>query len=278
MSSFRNRKQPGLFKRTDKSVLNRARQQNVNLLRRIVQQRVRPNMAINKFSSMAFRGGQETKTLDVLFTGAYALGVYTPDTVPLQMLPINTTTNVVQCLNLVQQGAGIGQRIGNKISMKSIRVRLAFTQTAIANEGLTGARIMIIYDRQPNGAYPATNTILSDSLQNNTISTGIFSSNLNPNFFDRMVVLKDDFIPLSSWQANLTSSNQFSATADSSFTYDHHIKLRNLESQFNGTANPLTIAYLNIGALYIVVYGDGVANTSDPWQLRGTARLRFRDN
>jgi len=237
-----------------------------------------PNPAITKFSSSSFRRAQETKTLDVKFSGAYAAGTYTPDTSPLQMLPVNTQTNVVQCLNLVQQGAGISQRIGNKISLKSVRIRLGFAATANDIDTPVQARIIVLYDRQPNGAYASSNNILSDSNQDNTIVNGIATSNLNPNFFDRFVVLKDTFVMLQPKNADSVANTDVNGpTTMDAFVYDEYIKLRNLESQYNGTANPITIAYVNIGALLILVFGDKAAG-SDPWQLKGHSRLRFRDN
>lgn len=235
--------------------------------------------AITKFSSSSFKKGQEIKTLDSRFVGAYSAGTYTPDTVPFQQLPMNSQTNIVQALNLVQQGAGISQRIGNKISMKSLRLRFAFSRTGVDALTSFSTRIMVLYDRNPNGTYIASNTILAQSRSDNTIQNGNYLENLNPNFFDRFVILSDDFISTPTVAAaGINSTLEQGPTGSSAFIYDKYIKLKNLETTYNGTASPLLIANVNIGALLILVYGEATANTNDGWNMQGSARLRFRDN
>ena len=235
--------------------------------------------AVTKFSSSSFKKGQEIKTLDSRFIGAYSAGTYTPDTVPFQQLPMNTQTNVVQCLNLVQQGAGISQRIGNKISMKSLRLRFAFVRTGVDALTSFSARIMVLYDRNPNGSYIASNSILSQSRSDNTIQAGFYLDNLNPNFFDRFAILSDELITTPTVAvAGVGNTLEQGPTGLKSFQYDKYIKLKNLETTYNGTASPLVMANVNIGALLILVFGEATANTNDAWQMAGTARLRFRDN
>jgi len=243
----------------------------------MTSKKVKVANAVTKYSSSSFRRGEEIKTMDVLFIGNYAQA-YTPDTVPLQQLNMNTGTASVQALNLIQQGAGISQRIGNKISLKSLRLRLSISTTTNNNDSITNGRVLLLYDRQPNTAYTASNSMLSSSRQDNTIVAGIWSDNINPNFFDRFVVLMDKKIVLPPDNTgSLTTNSTAGPTCISSFEIDEYINLKNLESQFNGTASPLTIAYINIGALLLVGYGDQ-AGGLDPWCLKGSARLRFRDN
>lgn len=238
-----------------------------------------PKNAITKFSSSYFKKGQEIKTLDSRFTGAYAAGVYTPDTVPFQNLPCNAGIATVQALNLVQQGAGVSQRIGNKISMKSLRLRFIMARTAKDSVTAFSQRIMVLYDRNPNGTYIASNSILSQSRSDNTIQPGFFLDNLNPNFFDRFAVLSDDLITLPTIAgAGIGTTLEQGPSVPTAYHYDKFIKLKNLETTYNGTQSPLLIANVNIGALLILCYGEATADTNDAWQLTGTARLRFRDN
>jgi hypothetical protein len=241
----------------------------------------RGNNAITKYSANAFRKGEEVKTLDVQFTGTYAAG-YTADTQPCQLLNANTGTACVQSINLIQQGAGISQRIGNKVSLKSVRLRFNLNLNAAnVNLNITNCRMLLVYDRNPNGGYLASNAILGESLQSNTIGTGTLLSNLNPNYFDRYVILMDKLIPLPPWNSasGVSGTNTQGDTSNDCNTYhiNEFIKLKNLECQYNGTANPMTIAYQNIGSLQLVCFGDTAA-ASQPWGWIGTARLRFRDN
>lgn len=241
------------------------------------------NGAIAKFTKRA-GPGEEVKTLDLLFTGLYN-AVYTVDAVPLQQLNLNTGTGSVQCCNLVQQGPGISQRIGHKISMKSLRIRMNISAATGVNEPMpTNARIMILYDHNPDGAYIASNQILGNVTQANVIQVGQYSDNLNPNFFERMVVLMDKFITLPPYVANNVATTSVTAvTQENVFHIDEFVKLKDLETIYgnttNGlaTANPMTIAYVQTGALYIMTFGDNAA-ASQPWTLTGSMRLRFRDN
>lgn len=248
---------------------------------RVVSASRRTSGAIGKFTTKP--GTIETKTLDVLFTGA-AAAAYTVDTVPLQTINVSSNTTCVQAVNLVQQGPGTSQRIGHKISMKSLRLRMSILPTGNVNASPTNGRVLLVYDHNPDGAYIATNQILANITQANVVQNGIFTDNLNPNFFDRMSVLMDEFITLPPFETGaITSTNTTGVTQESAFHIDRFISLKNLEVVFgnttNGmaTANPMTIAYVQTGALYIVGYGDTAAGAA-PWVLTGSARLRFRDN
>lgn len=228
--------------------------------------------------SLPFSKGEEVKTLDLQFTGAYNAGTYTADTQPCQQIPINTT-GAIQAINLVQQGAGVSQRIGNKISLKSLRVRFSFVSTGNTSDEPRTSRIMVIYDRNPNKAYPAANFILAESLQDNTISAGTFTSSVNPNWFDRFVVLQDDFTSLAPRdQFGGLQEVSVGTTDQRTFVYDRYIKLHDMESVYDSTGNPMTIARINVGALYVLVIGNFTVNGTDAWQLLGSTRLRFRDN
>lgn len=238
--------------------------------------------AMAKFTKRA-GPGEEIKTLDLLFTGAAAAG-YTPDTVPLQQLNMSTNTTSVQALNLVQQGPGTSQRIGHKISMKSARLRLTISSNGNTNASIQNGRVLVVYDHNPDGAYVATNQILSNITQANVVQNGIFTDSLNPNFYERMVVLMDKFITLPPFETGAINTTDLTGvTSESSFHIDEFVKLKDLETIYgntaNGlaTANPMTIAYIQTGALYIIGYGDTAAGGS-PWALNGSVRLRFRDN
>jgi len=232
--------------------------------------------AIKKFTSTAFKRGEEIKTLDIQFTGA-AASPYVPDTQPCQTLTLDSTTSTVQAINLVQQGAGISQRIGNKISLKSLRIRLSLTPLGVTYLNPGRYRFMVLYDRNPNGSYVATNNILSESLQNNTIATGIWSSSLNPNFFDRFVVLYDRMKCLPAQNVGAALEGSVGSTEDCTFGVDEFIPLKNLEVMYNGTAGTMSIAFINTGALLILCYGQANAGAT-PFDLQGSVRLRFHDN
>lgn len=236
-----------------------------------------------KYGNTAYRRGGEIKTLDSTFTGAYTNGTYTPDTIqtsPYQMIPLSNSTTCIQALNLCQQGTGISQRVGNKISLKSLRLRLSLKTTPnVTGVGSFGARIMVIYDRQPPSSYPATNTLISSINGGNVIVNGLYTDGINPNFMDRLVVLMDEKISLQEFDSGAITSTSFTGSTDiCNFSIDRYVKLKNLETAFSGSNATMTLSLLSTGALYLITMSDSVANSSDSWQLYGSARLRYHDN
>jgi len=235
-----------------------------------------------KYVNRSYRKGPEIKTLDNNFTAGYNVGTYSPDQSQASTyynLPINNNGNTVQCLNLCQQGAGISQRIGHKISLKSLRIRLSLVPTGKTTTVQEHMRILIVYDRQPIGSYTNVTTLLGSVNGNNVISTGILTDSLNPSYYDRFVVLSDDFrsLPVLNTTSNV-SSTTFGPTEDCSFLYDKFIKLNDLDTTYNGSGQPMAISNVATGALLIYVYSDAGGNSTDPWMLNGSIRLRYVDN
>nr|WAE42732.1 MAG: capsid protein [Cressdnaviricota sp.] len=236
-----------------------------------------------RYSSNGFRVSSETKTLDTLFTAAYTAGTYTPDTFPTtsyQMLPLNIGTATVQALNLCQQGTGISQRVGNKISMKSLKIRLQLQQTANTSPQTNNHnRFLIVYDRQPNTTYPASNTILSSIGGNNVLANGIYTDSLNPNLMDRYTILMDEMLVLPQWDTGaITATSNTTSTEHREFCIDRYINLKSLVTNYSGSASPMTLSLISTGALYVICYGSASINGTDSWQLYGSIRLRYHDN
>lgn len=242
----------------------------------------RTSGAIQKFTKRSTRS--ETKTLDTTFAAAYVTP-YVPDLLLPTMLPTGNSNVNIQILNPIQQGAGISQRIGHKVSLKSVKLQMNFEPVgSVVMGNIQHVRVMLVYDHDCNGAYPAINLILANSGQANQIANGTYFDNLNPNFFERMVVLMDRKYTLpqiGTVGGQITAETTFATNAET-FIIDEFVNLKSLECIYgnqNGasTASPLTVAYIQTGALYLLVYGD-VANTATAWALTGTTRLRFDDN
>jgi len=207
------------------------------------------------------------------------MGIYTPDTIQStawQSLPCNVSPTTIQAINLCQQGAGLCNRVGNKISMKSLRMRFALTSTGVASNITQYQRVMIIYDRQPTGSYPAVNTILSTINGSNGIVNGTWTENINPNRLDQYVVLYDHYFPLP--PATSGGVSGVGPSEASSYFIDKYIKLKDLETIYNGTNATMTISLIQTGALYIACLGSAATNSADAWDLYGSVRLRYRDN
>jgi len=94
----------------------------------------------------------EVKSCDMVSAGA-ALGAAAA---VVGAEPAAAYTGMTE-VNLIRQGATVAQRIGNKVVIKSLDL------WAMVNSSTTGygvARVMLVYDRQPNGAFPAIGDII----------------------------------------------------------------------------------------------------------------------
>jgi len=214
---------------------------------------------------------REIKTVDTNFPQNY-VRVYIPDTLT------GVTFNDQPCIqNLVrvQQGAGIPNRIGNKIALKSLRLRGTVQTTGANGAPSQQARFMIIYDRQVNGVYPAVDTILSDVSTANVVNPGNYLSSINPNFYDRYIVLCDKIFILGPTTTGASELN--GPTEMKGYVIDEFIKLKGLEVQFSTSTNNSPIGDLTTGALYLIGWGD-ITNGNEASYMDMTCRLRFYDN
>lgn len=252
------------------------RQSQINRLRTIVANRNRPVLAQVRYRPI---NRQEVKCMDTTFEVAYQ-AAWVVDVFPQRVLNCNYNPSF-QSLNLVQQGPGLPQRIGNKISMKSLRLRFGLSvANALEDSNAPDVRVMVIYDRQANGNYPAINDVLNSLSQANGLTNptqaNLITTNLNPLNFERFQVIMDKMYA----QPSYASSTRSGPTGDGKhepWFIDEYIKLKGLESSFKDNANPQVVGNINTGNLFILSIGEFPPNTTT-WALRGTARLRFHDN
>lgn len=239
---------------------------------------LKTNFAIARFKAPKTTG-QAIKTLDCQYIGPYAFAVpFVQDQLQPSQIPI-TTTPVIQQITTVQQGPGISQRIGNKICLKSLRVRFDLGYVPANNVEITqSARFIVVYDRNPNGAYPTVNQILAANRQDGTTNNGTMWSSINCNLLDRFVILLDEFkiLPPVDSVTAINGTWQTGPTNQEAFKIDKYIKLKGLETVFSNTANPQVIANTQVGALYIVAWGN-VAQAVGTYTWVGETRLRFYD-
>lgn len=137
-------------------------------------------------------------------------------------------------LNPVQQGATSYNRIGTKILIKSIDFRANFYLAGSAPV-YTAVRYLLVYDRQPNGAFPAIASILSENIG----TPPVHLSGVNMANRSRFVVLRDRQIILTA-QDNMTSVKEFVKTK--------------LETQFS--ANTGAIGDITTGAIYLIAFSS----------------------
>lgn len=158
-------------------------------------------------------------------------------------------------LNCIRQGAAFQNRIGAKVVMKSVE----FTGELYSPGGATRGpfRLLLVYDRQPNGAFPAITDILYDQ----PAAAVYYGSGVNMTNKSRFAVLRDLRLTLD--------------PADTQTRLVHTYSKVRLETEYGGDAG--TIADIRTGALYLVAF-SGALTGADVVSLRNCiSRVRFFD-
>lgn len=180
-------------------------------------------------------------------------------------------------LNGLALGTSAFQRIGNKIAMKSLYWSLAFGQNALDADPATDTnvvnspvRMMIVYDKQPNGSLPVVGDLLSafSGIANTTARAIDINSPNNLNNKDRFVVIADKRFVLSS---NGNSSR-----------FIKKYKKLNTSVAYKSGATVGDITDITSGSLYFVAFRDAeMNNIADPVAsvvMTGDIRLRYQDD
>lgn len=154
-------------------------------------------------------------------------------------------------LNDIPQGIDGSDRIGQSVSIKNCGYRVNIDQ-AITGALPSTVRIMLIWDKQPNGAVPAVTDVLQ---------TANFNSFLNTSYRERFTVLRNDYISLSPEGSQTVFIERF-------------VKI-NMLAQYTDGALPTPPAVANTtGALWLLFISD--QPTILPL-VTFTSRVRFVD-
>ena len=177
---------------------------------------------------------------------------------------------IVPSLNIVPQGTNQSERIGRKIYIHNIRLRMTLTNTGTDfNNTDAIVRIILYIDHQANGA-----AATGDEILDNTIGPNLLDNFRNLAQQERFTVLWDK-----TWNLNSTSSNNAAAgglispTNRQLFTKFSHTFKSPIPIEYSGVNGSLVEQTSNnIGLLYIT---NG-ANTK--YDVFGISRIRFMDN
>lgn len=190
-------------------------------------------------------------------------GVDFKDTTPRDLV---TITNVVgatslttgMCLlNGIANGTNFFERVGNKVQMKSLAVELELWQPQ-TDVSSSSVRLLIVYDRQCNGAYP----LYSDVLMNGNIAGSDFNSGMNLANRDRFAILRDAQFVLDPAQ-------------DLQKHYETFIQ-RPLDATY-GTTTAI-MSGVSSGAIYIMLFYVQGLGTTAPKCNNLHARYRYWDS
>lgn len=168
-------------------------------------------------------------------------------------------------LNLLQAGTGFYNVIGTKTVMKSIKISFHFSPgaAAVGANAAYSYRWLLVYDRQPNGVAAVITDMIETTIQTGASST-VFNSGLKRVNTKRFQIIKSD-------------AGYISADTKDYEVVNFYKKL-NHQVEYNGTANPATIANISTGALYFIVFGDQtLASTLNPVVGNFVSRIKYCD-
>lgn len=165
------------------------------------------------------------------------------------------TTGSVELLNGLSQGSDNDNRLGRKIFMKYVEGIWKASST-LGSGVAQSCRILIVYDRQSNGAAPAITDVLTT---NNSCALKDYDAR------DRFLILLDEFFDLPN----------FTGTEFKMQTGRFYRKI-GMPTIFN-SGNAGTVADIASGSLYLLTIGDVAAGATDG-ALTIKTRLHFVDN
>lgn len=218
------------------------------------------------------RGATETKSVDTAYGTVPFLTAGTVSATPLN-IPVN--------------GAALYQRIGNKITMKSLQIR-GLIQVSSGNAAAVAeqvARVIVFYDRQTNGAAPAVADVLLAVTQAGATSS-LVTDGINMNNRDRFYVLMDMQVLLpavgingATAASNVTSGIDINGNSGDAnqgqYNVNRFIKLKGLETQYKASAGG--VGDIAAGGIFIMCISSADANATAAWNLGFSARLRYND-
>lgn len=168
------------------------------------------------------------------------------------LFPVATNAGVISLLNAVAQGSGENQRQGKRIYMRDTVLSGVIMKSA-TQTGESAIRLVLVYDRQTNGALPAAVDILAvDNI------AGLY----NRYNADRFEILYDETFPFGSVESTTICLNELIANG---FPCNYFsTTFNNVQDIMEGSLVLLTYSTSNLttagpaGNLYTRVYFDDV--------------------
>lgn len=202
---------------------------------------------------------------------------------PSQTWVCNTDSTFV-LLNVPQRGADYNQRIGRKITVRSIYARGSVYIQPAENAELQAAvnviskpqvvRMIIFIDAQPNGVAPVRADVLTEAEP---------SSQLNPNNRDRFKIIKDKLFAFDPYYLTNAVAAPGAGVLAANMSFGRTIytvkayKKTNIETIYNENNNG-TIGDINTNALYVMFIGSHANAATLEAKAHLSFRLRFDDS
>jgi len=181
-------------------------------------------------------------------------------------------------LNLVRAGSAAYNRRGRQFVMKTLRLRSFISCLTSTAQEADQARMLLVYDRQPNGFVPTNfGTVCSDTLQDGSQTGDIFAF---PNLTEtrRFLILRDILLDLPE-QFVVSAANPFDPVRPIHII-DEFIKLKGLEVQYKADATPEVIGSITAGSLLLYIIKtrpDAGTPAVRTWFAKTNTILQFDD-
>lgn len=181
---------------------------------------------------------------------------------------------VPYALNVLYKGVSNFNRIGNKINLKSLQISGYIRKYNYqSNLEPTKLRILIVYDKQPNGALPQLNEVLRTiNILGAAVTTG--NSLINLSDRNRFEIIKDINVAMGGYSVVTTYDVP---TSQNERLINCYIKLKGRPTIYNIETNSGGIGDIKSGALYIYTI-DNNFNNNGEWCFDAAMRLRFWDS
>lgn len=191
-----------------------------------------------------------------------------------KVLDINATTLAIEnatgsplLLNACIAGSQNFNRIGRKINLRSLQIRCVLTPTDLTTNAQM-VRMLLVYDRQTNGAAPTyADVIKSQNIAGTTSSLAGDMVNLDNR--DRFEIIRDKIFSF-----NFGDSAGY-APSPGSYECSEYIRLQDRPTVYNAGAAG-TVGDIQSGSLYIFWISTQAAATGATLQ-NLTYRTRFID-
>lgn len=191
-------------------------------------------------------------------------------------------SGTITLLNALSLGTGATQRVGMRITMRSLHLKYIVTGPVYsvangANAYNQHVRIMLVLDLQPNGA----TLTLGDLIEDATTGIGIVSSLYMANaarfkvLYDKRMMVTPNVVVPGSTTVQQSYSAVINNTPSKSLYDEIYLKLSH-EVQYADSNNG-DITDIKTGALFLIAISDNATAAQQPL-ITSYVRVRYHDN